>query len=99
METDKYYRASDIITYPEVVARPAIDEDEATGIKPRYARSNRPARRGLLPYSETHFYRLLKAGKFPAPDAKLNGTPMWTGTLIQSTLAKPDTPDCDGSKS
>ena len=32
METDKYYRASEIITYPN--------------------------RRGLLPFSETHFYRL-----------------------------------------
>ena len=101
METDKYYRASEIHSHPEIQAQPAINEDEAEakGIKARYARSHRPARRGLLPISETHFYRLLKAGKFPAPDAELNGTLMWTGALIQSTLAKRDTPDGDESES
>lgn len=43
MEMDKYYCASEIITYPK--------------------------RRGLLPFSETHFYRLLRTGKFPQTDS------------------------------
>jgi len=80
MDINKYYRVSEIISHPEVEAREA---DPAEGTP---ARKARPARRGLLPFSETHFYRLLKAGKFPKHDAEISGTKLWSGKLIRQTL-------------
>ena len=82
LNAEKFYRASDLITYPEVEAR---DADPISGTPKR---SYRPERRGVLPYSETHFYRLVKAGKIPPPDAEVNGTRMWSGKLLNSFLLK-----------
>lgn len=91
MDPERYYRASEIVSYPEIQARPAREADAANGIKARFARRYRPARRGLVPISETHFHRLRKSGKFPVPDAHVNDTPLWSSALLHDYLtSKPE---------
>ena len=66
MDTEKYFRASDIYSHP--------------------ATRTRPARRGYLPIKRSQFYDLLKQGKMPAPDAKIGGTNLWSGSLLRSAV-------------
>ena len=50
------------------------------------ATGTRPRRRGLIPIGATQFYKLLKAGKFPQPDAKIGCVRLWSDSLIKSTV-------------
>ena len=86
MNTERYYRASELYSHPEIKARPARAEDSAKGIKARLARRAHPPRRGILPIGKTQFERLRASGEFPTPDAKMNGRPLWTGKLLNSVL-------------
>lgn len=66
MNTERYYRASDIYSSP--------------------VKGERPARRGLLPIGATQFYKHLKQGEIPQPDAKIGSVRLWTGSLLRSTM-------------
>lgn len=82
------YAGCEIYSQPKVIARPARDEDPVKGIKYRPARRAHEPRRGILPIGRTQFERLRNAaGKFPEPDAQLNGRPMWSGKLLNEFLA------------
>lgn len=84
----RLYAACEIYSHPPVTARPARPEDPETGKQYQPARRARPARRGILPIGRTQFERLRASGKFPKPDAELNGRTYWTGNLLNSVLLK-----------
>lgn len=85
---EKMYAACEIYSHPPVTARPALPEDPETGKQYQPARRARPARRGILPIGRTQFERLRASGKFPEPDAELNGRTYWTGRLLNFVLLK-----------
>ena len=52
----------------------------------RSATATKPARRGVLPITATTFYKFLKAGKFPQPDAKVGSVRLWSGRLVRDAM-------------
>ena len=85
---DKLYPACEIYSQPPVKERERIEADPDKGFKAKHGRRAHPTRRGILPIGRTQFERLrIAKGKFPKPDAQLNGRPLWSGKLLNEFLA------------